>query len=261
MKKLLGILLVLLIFLLGIGVMQRQQIQQEEEVVVVEETPTPTPTPSPTPTPEPTPSATPEPDFEDVDSLLLLANKQHPLPKGYEPSDLVTVNVVSASPGLQLRKEAAEALAEMFAAAKEDGVNLVLGSAYRSASYQSQLWNGYESKYGRARADQISSRSGYSDHQTGLAVDLVRGDGTMNGVNYNESFETTAEGTWLREHAHEYGWILRYPKDKEEITGYVYEPWHYRYVGVEYATAIYEVDEFESFEEYFGIEGGKEYKE
>ena len=232
--------------------------------------PTPEATPDSTPTPEPTVEPTPvptaetagyseDPMFYDTDSLLVVANKVHPLPDGYEPADLVQPNVAASAYWL-VREEAARALEEMFAAADNDGVHLVLGSAYRSASYQATLWNGYANQYGTERADRISSRPGYSDHQTGLAVDIVMGDGSYNGYNFNQAFEDTDQGNWLRVHAHEYGWIMRYPKGKEEITGYAYEPWHFRYIGVDYATAIYNVDEFESFEEYFNVEGGTEYR-
>ena len=144
----------------------------------------------------------------------------------------------------------------MSPAAAEDGVYLKISSAYRGEDYQRTLYNGYSASYGSETADTISSRPGYSDHQTGLAADFVEGDGSLNGINFNPSFEETASGNWLREHAHEYGFIMRYPKDKQEITGYAYEPWHFRYIGVDYATAIYEKDVFYTFEEFFGVEGG-----
>ena len=130
---------------------------------------------------------------------------------------------------------------------------LILGSAYRSEDYQATLYNGYVEQYGQAEADTISSRPGYSDHQTGLAADISDHDGA---TYLTQDMEYTPEGEWLKDHAHEYGFIMRYPKGKEDITGYAYEPWHFRYIGVDYATAIYNVDEFYSFEEYFGVEGG-----
>lgn len=189
--------------------------------------------------------------FTDTDSLLLVANKSHKLPDGYVPKDLVTTIL-----GCEMRQEAADALAEMVHAAEPLGVYLKISSAYRGEDYQRTLYNGYVGKYGTETADTISSRPGYSDHQTGLACDFVEGDGSMNGINFNQSFEDTASGVWLREHAHEYGFIMRYPKDKAEITGYAYEPWHYRYVGVDAATEIWNVDVFESLEEYYGVSGG-----
>lgn len=253
-KILMKILLILFSCLLVLGLYAFFFMPKEEEVVV-----TPLPSAPPTPLPTPTPEPTIDPAvFTDTNSLLLVANKSHKLPDGYEPSDLVDVNTVGGHGTIApyMRQEAAEAVGRMTAAASEDGVYLQFSSAYRSESYQSQLYNGYVSQYGVERADRISSRPGYSDHQTGLALDFVE-----NGAaDFNAAFENTASGKWLYEHAHEYGFIMRYPKDKEAITGYNYEPWHFRYIGVEYATKIYEVDPFYSFEEYFGVEGGTEYK-
>lgn len=253
MKKIIALLTVIMLGVLGYGAYGMRSDKPEEAAVT-------TPEPTPETTPEPTPEPAPEIDFSDTSSLLVVANKAHRLPDGYEPSDLVYPNVRTTS-SWQLREPAARALEQMFAGADADGVRLVLGSAYRSAAYQSQLWHGYSAQYGSVRADRISSRPGYSDHQTGLAVDIVQGMGTGLGTDFNESFENTPEAKWLKEHAHEYGWIMRYPKGKEEITGYAYEPWHFRYIGVDYATAVYEADEWMSFEEYFGVEGGTEYKE
>ncbi len=214
---------------------------------------------------EPEPTAEPEEEtldpsvFTDTNSLLLVANKQHRLPEGYEPDDLVNVNEYGGHGTIApyMRREAAEKLAEMTEAALEDGIYLSFSSAYRSESYQASLYNGYVAQYGVETADTISSRPGYSDHQTGLACDFVEGG----GYDFTDAFENTASGNWLRDNAHFYGFIMRYPKGKGEISGYAYEPWHYRYVGVDYATAIYEVDVYESFEEYFGVTGGTVYAE
>jgi LAS superfamily LD-carboxypeptidase LdcB len=204
-----------------------------------------------------TPEATLDPSvFTDTGSLLLLANKSHRLPEGYVPENLVAVDIPTTNSGVMMVSVANDALNEMAAAAAADGVTLKISSAYRSEEYQASLYNGYVASYGTEIADTISSRPGYSDHQTGLAADFVEGDGSLNGTNFSEEFEATASGQWLREHAHEYGFIMRYPKGKQEITGYAYEPWHFRYIGVEYATAIYETDVYESFEEYFGVTGG-----
>ena len=190
-----------------------------------------------------------------LNSLLIVANKKHKLPDGYVPADLVTPDIAQTA-ACTMRAPAAEAIAEMARAAAEDGVYLKISSAYRGEEYQRTLYNGYSASYGTETADTISSRPGYSDHQTGLAADFVEGDGSLNGINFNQSFEDTASGQWLRVHAHEYGFIMRYAKGKQDITGYAYEPWHFRYIGVDYATAIYETDEFYTFEEYFGVEGG-----
>lgn len=213
-----------------------------------------------TATPEPT--ATPyvgevngvlNPEFTDTDSLLLLANKKHPLPEGYAPDDLVIPDVETNGNTVYMRQEAADALKEMFTAAASDGVTLLAGSGYRSEDYQRTLYNGYVQQYGVETADTISSRPGYSDHQTGLALDISDHDGA---TYLRQDMENTPEGQWLKDHAHEYGFIMRYPKGKQDITGYAYEPWHFRYVGKEWSEKIYSKGEFESFEEYFNVSGG-----
>lgn len=213
-------------------------------------------------TPTPTPEVVEQYDFDSGDSLLILANKAHPLKEGYEPSDLVHLDgIYKTQDSWMLRKPCKEAVAEMFEAAKNDGVTLEVGSAYRSAAYQASLWQSYANQYGADRADRISSRPGHSDHQTGLCIDVVENNGAMDGINYCTEFEDSKSGKWLYEHGHEYGFILRYPKGKEDITGYNYEPWHYRYIGKDYATKMYEISPDLTFEEYFNVEGGKEYKE
>lgn len=253
-RKLLSALLVVLLALLGVSAYftffgkrnAEPERTAEPEVTAVPEDPAPTPTPEPTIDPA---------LFTDTDSLLIVANKKHKLPDGYVPADLVTPDIAQTA-ACTMRAPAAEAIAEMSCAAAEDGVYLKISSAYRGEDYQRTLYNGYSASYGSETADTISSRPGYSDHQTGLAADFVEGDGSLNGINFNPSFEGTESGKWLARHAHEYGFIMRYPKDKQEITGYAYEPWHFRYIGVEYATAIYEKDVFYTFEEFFGVEGG-----
>lgn len=191
-------------------------------------------------------------DFNDTSSLLIVANKKHRLPVGYVPDNLVIPDV-PMNYTMYLKQEAASAMERMFAAAARAGITLRLGSAYRSEALQNQLYYGYVAQYGQAEADTISSRPGYSDHQTGLAADISDHDGA---TYLTQAMENTPEGRWLRDHAHEYGFIMRYPKGKAAITGYSYEPWHFRYVGVDYATAIYNTDVWYSFEEYFGVEGG-----
>lgn len=191
-------------------------------------------------------------EFSDPYSLLVVANKKYALDYYFEPTDLRVVNA-TGNRTHYLRDCAASALESMFAAAAQEGITLVTCSSYRSASYQASLYNNYVAMYGTATADTISARPGYSDHQTGLAADI--GDHDQATV-FTQAMENTVEGQWLYAHAHEYGFILRYPKGKEWITGYSFEPWHYRYVGVEYATAIYNVSPDCTLEEYFGIEGG-----
>lgn len=243
-KQIKPVLLTLMILCLMQGcVRPKDTVQTKEE----------TATATPVATPEETPL---DPSlFTDTDSILIIANKKHKLPDGYVPSDLVTPDIPSTLE-CTMKKEAAEALKEMAQAAKGDGVTLTISSAYRSEEYQASLYNYYAGLYGSERADTISARPGYSEHQTGLAADFVEGDGSMDGINFNESFENTDSALWLKEHAQEYGFILRYPKGKEDITGFSYEPWHFRYVGVEYAEKIKNAGTSITMEEYFHIEGG-----
>ena len=194
-----------------------------------------------------------DPRFFELDSYLLLANKKHPLPIDYVPSDLRLPNVEMRYNQWELRDEAATALEEMFKKADEEGVHLVCGSGYRSAEFQKVLYDNYVAANGVEAADTYSARPGYSDHQTGLATDLCGSDDTYD---LSQAFEDTQEGIWLKDNAHKFGFIMRYPKGKDDITGYMYEPWHFRYIGVEEATKIYEKGEYYSFEEYYGVEGG-----
>lgn len=159
---------------------------------------------------------------------ILIANKKYPLPKDYSPGKLD--NAVQT------------AFAEMQKAASKEGLNLYIVSGYRSYDYQGQLYRNYCNRDGRAAADRYSARPGYSEHQTGLAFDV---NSTSN------SSAETPWAKWIAAHAQEYGFIVRYPKGKESITGYQYEPWHLRYLGKELAKAVY--DSGLCLEEYLGI--------
>lgn len=128
-------------------------------------------------------------------------------------------------------------LEKLVAAARAAGVTLRVGSGYRSYATQASLFASYARRHGEAAASRFSSRPGHSEHQSGLAVDFAGADQTCWVDN---CFEGTAAGKWLAAHAHEYGFILRYPKGKESITGYQYEPWHFRYVGRELAGALHQ---------------------
>ncbi len=172
------------------------------------------------------------------DSLLILVNKDHKLPPDYVPKNLVIPKVpfITGVTNKMMRSEAAKALESMFAQARKDGINLYGASGYRSYEYQKELFARNVKKYGsEAVANRYSARAGESEHQTGLAMDL-----TGPSVNYSLStnFGETAEGKWLANNARYFGFIIRYPQDKEDITGYNYEPWHTRYVGYNTAVAI-----------------------
>ena len=269
LKILMGILLAILLLIGGCALYDNNKTPMPENTEMKEENDSKEETPEPadqeenseeeSKTEEETeeitgPHGESDPAFSDTDSYLILANKKHRLPEGYEPSDLAYPEVEMRYGNWTLRWDAAIALEDMFHAAAADGVTLILGSGYRSEETQAYFYNLYVEQSGQEYADTISSRPGYSDHQTGLATDLCGVSNT--DADLSTSFEDTPEGQWLREHAHEYGWIMRYPKGKAEITGYAYEPWHFRYIGVEEATKIYNIDQFYSFEEYYGVEGG-----
>lgn len=179
--------------------------------------------------PEPAPSQG-EPTYING---ILIANKTYGLPADYAPG---------ADP------EATNMLYEMFAAASTEGLSLWVRSGYRS--YNDQLWqyNVYAQRDGVALADTYSARAGHSEHQTGLAFDLN---------SLYKSFGQTPEGLWLAANCHRFGFIIRYPEDKEHITGYMYEPWHVRYLGVDVATAVYESGL--CLEEYLGITSQYQY--
>ena len=147
---------------------------------------------------------------------ILIANKTYALPQSYAPG---------------WDAEASSQLHVMFAAAKQDGINLFVKSGYRSYVDQRIIYNGYVARDGKEMADTYSARPGHSEHQTGLAFDL---NSTAN------SFANTPEAKWIAENSYKYGFIVRYPKGKEHITGYIYEPWHVRYLGVEKATEVFE---------------------
>ncbi|MBQ2284026.1 MAG: M15 family metallopeptidase, partial [Clostridia bacterium] len=175
--------------------------------------------------------------------LLVLVNKYHQLPAGFKQYNLVNMSrEYTANDGKQylLAGVAYEKYAQMSDTAKSDGLFMRVISAYRTEDYQRNLYNNKVRTTGKINADNYSARPGHSEHQTGLAVDISSTKGT---------FEYTAEFKWLQKHAHEYGFILRYPKGKEWITGYSYEPWHYRYVGTDVATIIFE--EGITYEEYY----------
>ena len=158
---------------------------------------------------------------------IMVVNKTYALPKNYAKG---------------VDPEAKAALDKMFADAKKDGLTFWIASGYRSYDRQYTVYNNYVAKDGQAAADRYSARPGHSEHQTGLAFDLNE---------LTEAFGDSPQGKWLAENCHKYGFIIRYPKNKEHITGYMYEPWHVRYIGVDNATAVYESGL--CLEEYLGI--------
>ena len=178
-----------------------------------------------------------------LNTLQILVNKHYYLENNYEPENLETISTKYALSGMRLVKEAKEAFEKMSADAKKENMNIIAMSTYRSYDYQVDLYNRYVKQDGKEAADKYSGRPGHSEHQTGLAVDVFD-----NEIDYTK-FEKTNEFKWMDKHAHEYGFILRFPKDKENETGYIYESWHYRYVGIDAAKYIKENNI--SLEEYY----------
>ena len=180
----------------------------------------------------------PEPPVYDTEGLtyvqgVLIANKSYSLPPTFEPN---------------LEPLVYEQFQKLSSDAAKEGLKIYVGSGFRSYSDQEKIYDNYVQQDGKEAADTYSARPGYSEHQTGLVIDVNTID---------DAFGATAESAWLAEHAHEYGFIIRYPQGKEAYTGYQYEPWHIRYVGSKLATKLY--NSGQCLEEYLGIKS--EYKE
>lgn len=196
-----------------------------------------------------------EPASSDTESWkLILVNSKNKLPENFE------VSTAKITENYYVDERIADSLNKMIAAAKEDGVSLMLCSAHRSIDYQTQLFEKKKNEFmaaGKSESEATQATAsminvpGTSEHHTGLAVDIV----TPEFQNLIAEFDTTPAYKWLDAHAHEYGFILRYPIDKQEVTGIIYEPWHYRYVGIEHAKTIkqYKI----CLEEYLDVFKGK----
>lgn len=183
-------------------------------------------------------------DVKEIDNLTIV-NKYYKLDKNYKP-ELVSVNSKYAINEKQLlTKEAKNAFEEMCEAAKKDGINIYSGSAYRSYDYQNTLYNNRVKTDGLDYANKTAAKAGHSEHQTGLAIDITK----SKWANYIESDDKEYE--WLIDNSYKYGYILRYPEGKEHITGYMYEPWHFRYITTEIATELKEKNI--TYEEYIGM--------
>ena len=180
-------------------------------------------------------------DYLSDSSLWRLVNKSHPLDDiDYRPE--ITLPDVDTRQDKSLdersvRSDIAPAVVALFTGAKDAGYSLQIGSGFRSSSLQNTYYTNYSRVYGQAAADAVSAKPGYSEHQTGLAIDLTTPD---HYCYLEDCFGETPTGKWLAAHAHTYGFILRYPLEKEGITDFRYEPWHFRYVGIPLATALYE---------------------
>lgn len=170
--------------------------------------------------------------LEDKTGLLVLANTKSLIPADYVPYHLIDINLRATNRGMQLRKEAAEALEKMFSAASDAGYTLYIKSAYRSYQTQNTMYQNRLEKYNKD--DGVVAAPGTSDHQTGLAVDILNYAWTQQD-GMRPEFSQTAEAKWMAENCATYGFILRYMEDKQDITGIIFEPWHFRYVGEEVA--------------------------
>lgn len=209
-------------------------VSKRVEDEILGKTPEPPVEPEPPADPEPPVPSKPVPVTKNgittIDGIIL-ASKQYSLPASYNPG-MIQIT--------------ADYFGRMQRAAAAQGLSITIGSGFRSYTYQKSLYEGYVQRYGKAYADRISARPGTSEHQTGYAIDVK-------GSSYylNQRFGTTREGLWLAANAHKYGFILRYPNGKEHITGYIYEPWHFRFVGLDLAPKIYQSGL--TVEEYYGL--------
>lgn len=168
----------------------------------------------------------------------LIVNKTYSLPSSY---------------GTSLTSTTKNAFNKMQAAAKLDGINIYIASGFRSYQTQNRLYNNYVARDGKAKADTYSARPGHSEHQSGLAFDICSHDLDGQDACINSNFDNTDQAKWLAQNAYKYGFILRYPKGKTNETGYKYESWHFRYVGTDLSTKLYNNGDWLTMENYFGI--------
>ena len=195
------------------------------------------------------------------DNYMILVNRTHPLAQAYKPDDMVTVKYTVSGVGVkgetdQLRKVAAEAFEAMVEAAEEQGIFIKMRTGYRSYEYQrDRLYNPEVKNKGEIEANKSTAKPGQSEHQTGLALDI---GGKSQNYALSYEFGETEEGKWVAAHCHEFGFIIRYvdgtKKEPGALTGYVFEPWHIRYIGVEAATEMFQQGGGKlTYEEYLGI--------
>jgi D-alanyl-D-alanine carboxypeptidase len=180
-------------------------------------------------------------DYTQADSIWVIVNKSNPISTDYEPVGIKIPSVPTRTDKSQaersVRFDMEVPLVNMFSDAQKDGYSLMIGSGYRSAALQNVYFSSLANSVGTEVANQSIAYPGQSEHQTGLAVDIST---VSRNCYIANCFEDTNEGQWLAKNSYKYGFILRYPKGKESITEYIYEPWHFRYVGIDLATALYE---------------------
>jgi len=190
--------------------------------------------------------------INDPTSFWAVVNKGRVLPTNYVPTDLVIPNLAvrpsATSDEKHLRQIAANALGNLFDGAKTAGYSLMIASAYRSYATQVSVYNNFVASQGQASADQSSARPGHSEHQTGLAIDI---EPASRSCEIEQCFGGLPEGKWLAANAYKYGFIIRYQKDKQNLTGYEYEPWHIRYLGSDLAAELNKSGQ--TLEQFFGL--------
>lgn len=192
--------------------------------------------------------------INDPSSITVVVNKQRPLdPIDWAPADLVMPSIPNNN-GQPMRAEATEAIERMHADAVAAGAPFIIASAYRSYGVQVGLFDSYVKRDGVAAAETYSARAGHSEHQTGLVADLD----DNSGCRFEACFGETAAGQWLRANSYRFGFILRYDKDQQGTVGYIYEPWHFRYVGVDVATDMHERG-IKNLEDYFDLPAAPDY--
>lgn len=197
---------------------------------------------------------------DDPSSIWVVVDKLRPLADGadFVPPQLIDIPGDLQNPwGHSLRSDTIDALEAMAAADHaEAGTTLVAQSGYRSYASQARGYSSYVSSLGQVGADATSARPGFSEHQTGLAVDILD---TSSGCDLDSPcFGSSTSGSWLAANAYRFGFILRYPADKTAVTGYQYEPWHFRYVGIDLATEMH-AEHVETLEEFFGLPAAPDY--
>jgi D-alanyl-D-alanine carboxypeptidase len=174
-------------------------------------------------------------NYSEPTSLWTLVNKSHPIASSYVPANLISPDLLKSDTET-LRKDTIQDLTAMFNSAKDEGVTLKIASAYRSYDYQNKIFSALAASVGTDKANQSIALPGQSEHQTGLALDIA----SSSSLCYIETcFSGTSAGQWLAQNSYKFGFILRYPEGKEKLTQYIYEPWHFRYVGKDLAGAIY----------------------
>jgi len=183
-------------------------------------------------------------EYNDVKEFnnQMLVNKYNKLPENYTPENLTQIDSEYATNDKQMAtKEVVDAFVKMADDMKQENLHIIANSSYRDYQTQQDIYNSYEKKYGGKYAMEYAALAGFSEHQTGLVIDIAN--------KKHEIFSGTKEYQWLKKNSYKYGFILRYPNNKDKITGYAYEAWHYRYVGIELATKVFESEL--TYDEYY----------